>query len=111
MNKRYYILKSRLKYTETCIENFLDVEKHRTISKKARKALKTYKTLQKHRQLSKPYKSTRARATGLMLSKYVKLKKIRAVSQKQCKTLAKSMVSRWWPSGKLKKMTTITRKP
>ena len=39
MNKRYYILKSRLKYTETCIENFLDVEKHRTISKKARKAL------------------------------------------------------------------------
>ena len=39
MNKRYYILKSRLKYTETCIENFLDVEKHRSISKKARKAL------------------------------------------------------------------------
>ena len=39
MNKRYYILKSRLKYTETCIENFLDVEKHRSISKNARKAL------------------------------------------------------------------------
>ena len=39
MNKRYRKLKSRLKYTEICIENFLDVEKHRTISKKARKAL------------------------------------------------------------------------
>ena len=39
MNKRYHRLKSRLKYTETCIENFLDVERHRTISKKARKAL------------------------------------------------------------------------
>jgi len=39
MDKRYHRLKSRLKYTETCIENFLDVEKHRTISKKARKAL------------------------------------------------------------------------
>ena len=39
MNKRCNKLKSRLKYTETCIENFLDVEKHRTISKKARKAL------------------------------------------------------------------------
>ena len=39
MSKRYHRLKSRLKYTETCIENFLDVEKHRTISKKARKAL------------------------------------------------------------------------
>ena len=39
MNKRYYRLKSRLKYTEICIENFLDVEKHRTISKKARKSL------------------------------------------------------------------------
>ena len=38
-NKRYHKLKSRLKYTEICIENFLDVEKHRTISKKARKAL------------------------------------------------------------------------
>ena len=39
MNKRYYILKSRLKYTETCIENFFRCRKHRTISKKARKAL------------------------------------------------------------------------
>jgi len=39
MNKRYHRLKSRLKYTEICIENFLDVEKHRTISKKARKSL------------------------------------------------------------------------
>ena len=38
-NKRYHRLKSRLKHTEICIENFLDVEKHRTISKKARKAL------------------------------------------------------------------------
>ena len=39
MNKRYHRLKNILKYTEICIENFLDVEKHRTISKKARKAL------------------------------------------------------------------------
>ena len=39
MNKRYHRLKNRLKYTETCIENFLEVERHRTISKKARKAL------------------------------------------------------------------------
>ena len=39
MNKRYHRLKSRWNYTEICIENFLDVEKHRTISKKARKAL------------------------------------------------------------------------
>lgn len=39
MNKRYYILKNRLKYTETCIENFLEVERHRSISKKARTAL------------------------------------------------------------------------
>ena len=38
-NKRYRRLKERLKYTETYIENFLDVEKHRAISKKARKAL------------------------------------------------------------------------
>ena len=38
-NKRYRRLKERLKYTETCIENFLDIEKHRAISKKARKAL------------------------------------------------------------------------
>ena len=39
MNKRYHRLKNRLKYTETCIENFLEVERHRSISKKARKAL------------------------------------------------------------------------
>jgi hypothetical protein len=38
-NKRYHRLKERLKYTETSIENFLDVEKHRAISKQARKAL------------------------------------------------------------------------
>ena len=39
MSNRKYKLKERLKYTETCIENFLDIEKHRAISKKARKAL------------------------------------------------------------------------
>ena len=39
MNKRYYRLRERLKHTELMIEHFLDVEKHRTISKKARKAL------------------------------------------------------------------------
>ncbi len=39
MNKRYRRLKERLKYTETCIENFLDVERHKTITRKARKAL------------------------------------------------------------------------
>jgi hypothetical protein len=39
MNKRYHRLKNRLKYTETCIENFLEVERHRSISKKARTAL------------------------------------------------------------------------
>ena len=39
MNKRYHRLKNRLKYTETCIENFLEVERHRSISKKARRAL------------------------------------------------------------------------
>ena len=38
-NKRYHRLKNRLKYTETCIENFLEVERHRSISKRARKAL------------------------------------------------------------------------
>ena len=36
MSNRKYKLKERLKYTETCIENFLDIEKHRAISKKAR---------------------------------------------------------------------------
>ena len=39
MNKRHRRLKERLKQTELMIEHFLDVEKHRTISKKARKAL------------------------------------------------------------------------
>ena len=39
MNKRYHRLKRRLKTTEEWIEHFLDVEKHRTISKKALKAL------------------------------------------------------------------------
>ena len=39
MTKRYHRLKERLKYTETCIENFLEAEKHRSISKNARKAL------------------------------------------------------------------------
>ena len=39
MSNRRYRLKERLKYTETCIENFLDIEKHRAISKKARKAI------------------------------------------------------------------------
>ena len=39
LDKRYYILKNRLKYTETCIENFLEVERHRSISKRARRAL------------------------------------------------------------------------
>ena len=39
MNKRHRRLKERLKYTETCIENFLEVERHRSISKKARRAL------------------------------------------------------------------------
>jgi len=39
MNKRYHKLKRRLKATEEWIEHFLDVEKNRAISKKARKAL------------------------------------------------------------------------
>ena len=39
MNKRYHRLKNRLKHTENCIEHFLDIEKNRTISKKALKAL------------------------------------------------------------------------
>ena len=39
MNKRYHRLKRRLKTTEEWIEHFLDVEKHRTISKKARRAI------------------------------------------------------------------------
>ena len=39
MNKRYHKLKLRLKSTQNWIENFLEVERHRSISKKARKAL------------------------------------------------------------------------
>ena len=38
-NKTYNRLKERLKITEKWIEHFLDVEKHRSISKKARKVL------------------------------------------------------------------------
>ena len=38
-NKTYNRLKERLKITEKWIEHFLDVEKHRSISKKALKAL------------------------------------------------------------------------
>ena len=39
LDKRYYILKRRLKSTQDWTENFLEVERHRSISKKARKAL------------------------------------------------------------------------
>ena len=39
MNKRYHKLKKRLKATEEWIEHFLDVEKHRSISKRALKSL------------------------------------------------------------------------
>ena len=39
MSNKHHRLKRRLKYTETCIENFLEVERHRSISKKARRAL------------------------------------------------------------------------
>ena len=39
MSKRRYRLKERLKTTEKWIEHFLDVEKHRSISKKALKSL------------------------------------------------------------------------
>ena len=39
MSNKHQRLKRRLKYTETCIENFLEVERHRSISKKARRAL------------------------------------------------------------------------
>ena len=39
MSNRRYRLKERLKATETWIEHFLDVEKHRSISKRALKAL------------------------------------------------------------------------
>ena len=39
MDKRHRRLKERLKHTELMIEHFLDVEKHRSISKKALKSL------------------------------------------------------------------------
>ena len=39
MNNRYHKLKQRLKYTQAWMENFLEVEKNREISRKARKAL------------------------------------------------------------------------
>ena len=38
-NKTRNKLKERLKYTQKWAEHFLDVEKHRSISKNARKAL------------------------------------------------------------------------
>ena len=38
-DKRYYILKRRLKSTQDWTENFLEVERHRSISKRARRAL------------------------------------------------------------------------
>ena len=39
MSNRRYRLKERLKATEKWIEHFLDVEKHRSISKRALKSL------------------------------------------------------------------------
>ena len=39
MNRAYYRLKKRLTYNEEWSENFLDVERHREISKKAIKEL------------------------------------------------------------------------
>ena len=39
MSNRKYRLKERLKSTEKWIEDFLDVERHRSISKKALKSL------------------------------------------------------------------------
>ena len=39
MSNRRYRLRERLKITEKWIEHFLDVEKHRSISKKALKSL------------------------------------------------------------------------
>ena len=35
MNRPYHRLRQRLKYTEEWVENFLDVERHKEISKKA----------------------------------------------------------------------------
>ena len=39
MSNRKYRLKERLKITEKWIENFLDIEKHQSISEKALKSL------------------------------------------------------------------------
>jgi len=39
LDKRYYILKRRLKSTQDWTENFLEVERHRSISKRAIRAL------------------------------------------------------------------------
>ena len=39
MNKRYHKLKRRLKHTQEWMEHFLEVEKNREISKKARRAI------------------------------------------------------------------------
>ena len=39
MNKRYYILKRRLKSTQDWTESFLEVERNRSISKRAIRAL------------------------------------------------------------------------
>ena len=39
MSNRRYRLKERLKITEKWIENFLEIEKHQSISKKALKSL------------------------------------------------------------------------
>ena len=39
MNRPYHRLRQRLKYTEGWVENFLDVERHREISKEALREL------------------------------------------------------------------------
>ena len=39
MNKRYHRLKTRLKATQAWMDRFLEVEKNKEISKKARRAL------------------------------------------------------------------------
>ena len=39
MNKRYYKLRLRLKETQDWIENFLEVERHKSISREAVKQL------------------------------------------------------------------------
>ncbi len=44
MNKRDHKVKLRLKSTQDWIENFLEVERQRSISKRARRALNKDKT-------------------------------------------------------------------